>query len=275
MPKKKTHKVIKQTCPHRDCGVSFSEPIVEKGILFCPHCENSILLAEPLSLEEVNQRNSTLYNKQESLSIESRLFIFMPLIIIPMSIARIQGWEDISFLLSMIIVSIFIFEIYKIYSRRLSYRLKHNKIEFIAGVDGLSDIYKFSEMEAEYANNEGILVQAPCYLNKTELPKLKTCPHCTSQMVVKLPSVVGWKKDLYSKYDVSRPKGMPNSGYCAATDRYVDSDPTLSNIFLCFHCHTHYSWLDMETDTLFKSVEGAPQLYSITELPNKRRLHAF
>ena len=127
----------------------------------------------------------------------------------------------------------------------------------------MADIHNFAEIEESYVDKKGVLAQAYCYHNEKALPDLKNCPYCTSQLVVKLTEIAGWRKDLYAKYDIVRPAIIPYSGYCVETDSYVDNDYKLDKVFLCLHCHTHYSWIDIETDTLFKSAEGAPQLHKI------------
>ena len=247
-------------CPHIDCQVSFLTPVIEKGILSCPHCERSLLVETPLGIELFNQNNINMHKKQKSLT-----YIWVCILLggIVAFLQKQYGWEDMHvwiFAIGLVV------SVYTAYRSTFSYRLKHKKIIFKAGADTLSGIQRFTEIKTDYVDKKGVLTQGLYPMDQMIPSDLKSCPHCTSQMMVKLPTMVDWKRDLYAKYDIARPIGIPNSGYCTAMDRYVSSDPTLSKIFLCLHCHTHYSWINIETDTLFKSAEGAPQLHKVVAL---------
>ena len=259
MPKDK--KDLQSRCPHKDCGAYFLEPIIKKGILFCPHCERSLLVEAPLSLDEVNQQNKDSHKKRKALSYNLLITI---LIVAPMLIASIYGGAAMmSLYVAALYLGMIIYRTYKSSRESVEYRLKHHKIKFVVGVDRIEDINKFSEIKMDYADQQGILTNSHYYPDKIEVPTLSSCPCCTSQMIVKLPEMIGWHKNLYAKYHISHPTIIPNTEYCPMTGRYVNTDLTLSNILLCLHCHTHYSWADIETGDLFKSVEGAPQLHKI------------
>ena len=252
-------------CPHTDCQVSFLTPIIEKGILFCPHCERSLLVDAPISLDEVNKQSIDSHKKQKKL-------IYQYLVgalawVVSDIVVRKYVKPDVLVKMMPVIILFFtgfmIFKLYKYYRNRLSYRIKHKKIAFIAGVDRLADIYQLIDIKKYYVDNKGMLLQRQHVSDNIKKPVLYSCPHCTSQMMVKLPQMVNWQRSLYEKYNISRPETVPSCEYSRDTDRYISSDSVLSHIFLCLHCHTHYSWADIETGDLFKSVEGAPQLHKI------------
>lgn len=47
-------------CPHESCGKNFFAPLVLKGILFCPHCQNSLLFAKKGDYSHLFQRTPNL-----------------------------------------------------------------------------------------------------------------------------------------------------------------------------------------------------------------------
>lgn len=262
MPKTKPNKVLNLICPHESCHESFAVPLIEKGILFCPHCNHSLLTEKPVDVDQINKVSIVENRKSKSLLHHWPYFAWLSLYAILLIMAKIYSWTDIMdlYLIAIFLVGSIIFERYKSHYNSVLYRLKHNEVEFKAGVDTLSNINKFSEINTDYVNNEGVLNHSKCRFNKVEMPVLKNCPHCKSQMVVKLQQMVDWQKNLYSKYDIYRPKGVPDSEYCSVTKRYVSRDTTLSNIFLCLNCHTHYSWLYISNEHSTIDEEDARQL---------------
>ena len=111
---------------------------------------------------------------------------------------RRYGKTDLLMKMTSVIILLFIgaiiFKLYRYYLNRLSYRIKHKKIAFIAGVDSLADIHNFAEIKKDYVDKKRVLAQAYCYHNEKALPDLKNCPYCTSQLVVKLTEIAGWRK---------------------------------------------------------------------------------
>lgn len=66
-----------KTCPHDDCGKTFTKFVKKQGILFCPHCQKSVLI------DDTEKQNLSFFEFTWQTLIENRFIIYILLFLLP------------------------------------------------------------------------------------------------------------------------------------------------------------------------------------------------
>ncbi|ANB92337.1 hypothetical protein MOVS_10575 [Moraxella ovis] len=169
-----------RTCPHSDCGQVFDNVIYENGIIFCPHCQKSILV-NPFTpdLEQITFWQFTKYftkHQYKIYTVVAVMFaIFYAIIFTVYNFDKLNlgtgFWITFAIIIGILIV-MGIFAIENNLKYYHAYKLKNKLI--VKGVD-IYDTIK-NDFNVSLAHDE---------LKTTFNRFTAYCPHCQSQRLHK------------------------------------------------------------------------------------------
>ncbi|WP_080946153.1 hypothetical protein [Moraxella bovoculi] len=161
-------------CPHSDCGQAFDDVIWENGIVFCPHCQRSILV-NPITEQLQSQSFGAFlvdYFKRYGVMLLAMVLAWLVF-------AKMIEWLDIHHhsmigmsVIGLIVIRlvIFVFGVYLFEKRNKKYPIGNTPI--LSGVDTLSSVQS-DPHQSRYQERLGGLFYPFCY----------HCPHCSSQRI--------------------------------------------------------------------------------------------
>lgn len=236
-------------CPHADCGQVIDEFVVKKGILFCPHCQKSILLEPVLSLIQLEQERlkpKTPFIK--TLSFEWQIFrpkyfalVFLLMLII--IILNLPAIKDLKLTQTLWILGYLVFIGYDVYRQKKS-KFTVNNIDkpLIQGVDNLQQVKKhYTNFIAPTGELQPVMMRRVTQ-TQGNYQKIIGCPHCTSQQLDSVSQLLNLNLNFYENFGIKKPAQLPQQFYDKATHTYADENPLAKSLLICLNCHSHYQW---------------------------------
>lgn len=219
-----------QICPHENCGQPLHDIIREKGIWFCPHCQQSLLSEPILTLEQLNEipNNSTEKFNYKDIS-PKYFFLIMGCLLLVLVINLL----NIGYLWLVVQIGWFA---YVCFSQR-----KNIKKPIFKGVDKLADV---KQQDQHFVTPTGEL---QCVVFKRALQggnyqRVTGCPHCLSQQMADVSHYLNMNLNFYENHNISKPAQLPNGVYDKKTRTYIDHHPLVKKLVLCLNCHSHFIW---------------------------------
>lgn len=158
-------------CPHPDCGQSFDYVEMCNGIVFCPHCQKS-LLVNPLTQKIQSQSLGQFFGNYIKAHYKTLLIICLIIVFMDVLLGYVSDFAGFT-LIGMIMFGfmVFLFCYFRLdIKKRTFYDL--SKSPFYYGVDKL-DTVKNANSQHNYQET----------LDKLFYPFAGCCPHCQSQRI--------------------------------------------------------------------------------------------
>lgn len=253
--KPKSPKLVAKTCPHNDCGQVFDLPIVQQGILFCPHCEKSLLLS-PITTNQPQTTNSSNpflininFDWKFLTSIKSWLWVSLGCGVL-VALRYFKGFEDFkdfSFIILGLLFCVVIFALLK----RISDSSKQDSLvklamlpeqPLLAGIDTLASVKRYHFNYVSAINKLHCVAVKQLDKHKEDFSAINGCPHCQSQQLYNVKDVLDSNMNFYQIHQIHRPAIIPEQMFDPKTHAYITENPAIRNLVLCLNCQSHFEY---------------------------------
>ena len=244
-------------CPHPDCQQSFAAPFNKRGILFCPHCQFSVLLSPPLPASHSHPNKATtdteVTHSQNWLSAykfnwryitHPKYWLISLLILINMvwtsSFINVTHMFWLILIVAALVLGFVAVKSYLVRGRSdFTVWLTHFSRSLYAGVDHLSQMstYPFNYIAP---SGQPIALSPATQDIFSSYEPVNTCPNCQSQQLINLKTVLILDSKFFENQNLPGPKQYPRSGFDPITQTYNDSIP--NNHLFCMRCHSYFLW---------------------------------
>lgn len=219
-----------QHCPHENCGQLLHNIVHEKGILFCPHCQQSLLHEPVLTLEQLNKTPKDTDPQFNYKNIFLKYFFIVMgclLLILVLDLLKI-GYLWGFFYLG--------WAVYQALQNR-----RNIKIPMFKGVDKLADV---KQQDQHFVTPTGELecIAVKRALQGGNYQRITGCPHCLSQQMADVSQLLNMNLNFYENANITKPTQLPKTLYDKNTHTYIDQHPLAKRLLLCLHCHSHFIW---------------------------------
>ncbi|WP_230656143.1 hypothetical protein [Psychrobacter sp. I-STPA10] len=248
-------------CPHTHCGQHFTFPINKKGILFCPHCQQSILLNDPnneLKLVDIKIRKFNFQFEWKYLTKPKYWLLCIIFLFILVLFRWIQSHildEGFYLILTCLYLSYIFLILLKSYLAR-GYRdflliFTHYNKPIYAGVDNLVTVTKYPFTYV--APNGYLIVNQPTNRDIfSSYDDINCCLQCHSQQLINLNTVLILDSKFFETHHIPRPKQFPKSGFNFATKTYVNMNK--SKYIVCLNCLSYFQWKKLKPSIANKNI---------------------
>lgn len=221
-----------QHCPHENCGQPLHDIIQEKGIWFCPHCQQSLLSEPVLTLQQLSKPPNDTTEKFNYKDISPKYFF---LIMGCLLLAVVIKLLNIGYLWLVVHIG---WLCYVGFSQRRNIKIKKPVFK---GVDKLADV---KQQDQHFVTPTGEL---QCVVFKRALQggnyqRVTGCPHCYSQQIADVSHYLNMNLNFYENYNIKKPAQLPKTFYDKKTHTYLDQHPLVKKLVLCLNCHSHFIW---------------------------------
>ncbi len=230
-------------CPHRDCGQHFFAPINSKGVLFCPHCQQSILLKPTDTYTDKSTQKSGFQFQWQVLTKPTYWLLSFMMLLLFLYMKWSNNGNIIFLFFTFIIAISFVYLIIKGISAKgkqdYLFSFTHYNKPVYAGIDKLAEMDKYP-FGYVIANGQLAINQPANQDIFTSYETIYFCPCCHSQQMINLTSMLVLDFKFFEKYNIPRPKNIPKSNFDPVTRTYADA--TKYTQVVCLNCLSYFKW---------------------------------
>ena len=251
----KSPQFVAKTCPHKDCGQVFDLPMVQQGILFCPHCEQSVLFSPITTNQTLTPHNANPFlininfDWKFLTSIKSWFWVSIAcgILVALRYFKGVDGFKDLQFIFLGVIFCAVVFFILKSISDSSK---QSNLVQLamlpeqalLAGVDTLSSVKRYSFNYVSAINKLHFVAVKQLDKPKEDFSAINGCPHCQSQQLYNVKDVLESNMNFYAIHHIHRPAVIPEQMFDPKTHKYITENPNIQNLVICLNCESHFEY---------------------------------
>lgn len=251
----KPPQLVAKTCPHKNCGQVFNLPIIQQGILFCPHCEQSLLLSPITTNQTPTPHNANPFlininfNWKFLTSPKSWLWVSIAcgILVALRYFKGVDGFKDLQFVFLGVIFFAVVFLILKsIFDSSKQSNLAQLAMlpqqTLWAGMDTLSSVKRYSFNYVSAVNRLHCVAVKQLDKPKEDFSAINGCPHCQSQQLYNVKDALDSNMNFYHIHQIRRPAVIPEQMFDPKTHKYITDNPNIQNLVMCLNCQSHFEY---------------------------------